>query len=217
MVRSNNNYTTKKRVPLTGGFLSKFRRAIRSHTQKLTNKIPLSYIARFRKMYPEGEITGTGYKYLIMGIGDNNLLALLAKEYKANLPNDTVVNSSLTEYKSTLNYSLRDLIPIDTISKEDLNKLEIKHKLIEALYSKYKIAYISKTGNNIIVTQYPDTKIPIANYSYSGIRIFIYKPLSESPSEIVSETRKLVSSRSRSRRSSRRSSRSRLSSQVPNQ
>ncbi len=218
MARPSN--TQKRRSVQTGGFLSKFRRAIRTRTQKLTNRIPLSYIARFKKAFPNGEITDTGYKYLIMGIGDNNLLELLARESKANLPEGSNVSFGLDKYNSTNSNSLHKLIPIDTITRKSLNTLELQHKLIAHLHRNYKIAYISKTGNNITVTQYPDFEGPIANYSYSGIRIFIYKPSAPKYNEVVSGPRKLADSRSRlsSRSRSRSLSRSlsRLSSQAPN-
>ena len=206
--------TRKNTKPvLSGGFLSKFRRGIRARTQKIMNRNPLGYIAQFKKVFRDGAITGTEYKYLIMGHGDDNLLNLLVKELKTEIPDNKTVNYSLEGNKQVNNTTLHELIPIDEINDMAIGTLIKQNTFLKQLYNKYKLGFISKSDIDITVQQYSPSqstnqsgnKLSISNYTYSGIRIFIYKPSSQEQQN-AGNTIHSSSRRSSSRSSIRRRS-----------
>ena len=191
MARPSN--TLKRRSLQTGGFLSKFRRAVLTRTQKITNRIPLSYIARFKKAFPNGEIADTGYKYLILGYGDT---------LEDKLPKYEVIDDINSKIYNILN-------PYE-------NNAHPSNMLLTKLWHNGTIGLLSKNMDNTTILinarNIPHSANIINKNTYTPNRIFIYKPSDAKSIEVVSDARKLVSSQSSRSRLSSQSSRSRLSS-----
>jgi hypothetical protein len=143
---------------LSGGFLSKFRRRIRTHTQKIMNRNPLGYIAQFKKAFPDGAITDTEYKYLIMGYGDNLY---------------TELNKLLQTNTNTKIYKF-------IITDDFLNQ----NPLINKLFLQGKLGFISRIDNKnvklITHANRSDTKTSTLNiiredyHPILNIRIYLY-------------------------------------------
>jgi hypothetical protein len=166
MARPSN--TLKRRSVQTGGLFSKFRRAIRTRTQKITNRNPLGYIARFKKAFPKGEITGTVYKYFIMGHEDT-LADKLSKD-------EDIDNIGEDDMKRILNEP--QINNKQYIQKTELRKLWFSGKLgiLVKDNKKYSVTYRSR---------YIDLSKEISNNaSDSPVRILIYKPISAKTDEV---------------------------------
>ena len=187
MARPSN--TLKRRSVQTGGLFSKFRRAIRSRTQKITNRNPLGYIARFKKAFPKGEITGTVYKYFIMGHEDT-----LADKLSKNEDIDNIGEDDMERILNKPQINNKQYI-----QKTELRKLWFSGKLgiLVKDNKKYSVTYRSR---------YIDLSNEISNNATdSPVRILIYKPInaktdevsehrSAKATEVVSAARNLKSS-----------------------
>ena len=197
--------TRKNTKPvLSGGFLSKFRRRIRTQTQKIMNRNPLGYIAQFKKAFPDGNIGKTGYKYIILDYGETlEKKPLPEGEVIGNITVDDI--HSILDKQTTYN---------NKTQVSSFNITALMRNVFNKLWSGGKIGILStqpklQTQTQKYLVTYRSNYIDIANEINKNtqnipVRIFIYKPSSQ---EQLNAGNTIQSSSSRSsRRSSRRSS-----------
>lgn len=167
------SYTRKRRVQ-TGGLFSKFRRRIRAKTQQLMNKNPLGYIAQFKKVFKEGKLGDTGYKYLIMKYGDT---------LEDKLGSDEV---TIDEVKNTEIYGI--------LNPHTTNTTNTVNMMVTRLWNNGKLGILSKNPDqnsnslpNILLSRAVSHSNIYNNQNkiHTQIRIFIYKPATEQSPEYI--------------------------------
>lgn len=149
---------TRKRCVQTGGLFSGFRRRIRTQTQKLMNRNPLGYIAQFKKVFPDGEITGTGYRYLIMGYGE--------------ILNGEILNGEIHNITKLNDMDVNKILNLDN---------DEHNKLITKLWNNGKLGILLEKDNNQYTIKYKSSPVFSNNKIISQttnvpVRILIYKP-----------------------------------------